>query len=95
MRHPTRDCVDFMRDTLGEDLEDLHYNAPVYAEWKTATADAEVSFPSKENIASENWGAWHGAVIGQVENANKRQIDTYFHEKHPSTPCQVCGARQR
>ncbi len=88
--HGSRACVDWMRDTLLDDIEDLTSNAPARREWKSATKDAEVRFPSPEDIQAENFGPWVEAIKNQVENASGKQLDLYFREKYPDAECSAC-----
>lgn len=86
--HPTSDCVDFMRRSLLDDLDDLYNEAPRQVDWRAITADAGVPFPTPEEIRLEDWGQWHDEVTEQLRNASGRQVDRYYRQKYNT--CSAC-----
>ncbi len=88
--HPTAACVEFMRRTLGEDLDNIRNGDPLRrAEWKTVAADMDTPFPSAEEIAAEAGGDWILEAEQQVLNANGNQVASYYRDKYEE--CPVCS----
>jgi hypothetical protein len=104
-RHPTSDCIDFMRRELAEKIGGLdvirHIEDTVPAlrrQFKTATADSGKHFPSMAEFQRENWGPWQNALASQIANASRGQIATYFAEAtgiRSASDCPVCIGQVR
>lgn len=99
-KHPTADCIDFMRRTLEEDIDDLSIIRNVdqevprlRREYALATADSGESFPSMRAFHEENWGTWQNALAEQVRNASRGQITAYYAQKYEE--CPVCEESTR
>lgn len=100
-RHPTTDCIAFMREQLLDEIADLSIILDVdktvphlRKEYQTATGDSGTRFPTMEMFHHENWGKWQEALAEQVENASSDQIATYFAERfgvRSASDCPVCA----
>lgn len=47
-------------------------------QFKSATADSGVPFPTAAKIAAENWGTWQDALYEQIANASAEQVYQYW-----------------
>lgn len=92
-RHPTPECVEFMRRTLLDDLDEAVDTRPRREDWTLATIDANVPFPGPSSLRAETWVRWARGVENQLRNAATVQIASYYREKYEE--CPVCGENVR
>ena len=90
--HSRGQCDKAMRKILVSDLEAFGNGEglPHERDWRHATNDARVKFPSAEALETDDWGDWLGEVTEHVFRSAGHQLDEYFHDKY--SDCPACGA---